>query len=176
MTKLGHVTQRIDDAVVHVCTLACVALLAGIVVVVFAGVIWRYVLHDPLSFQEEASQLFVVWMTYLGGPVAMRHGTHVALDWLNGLLSRRLACVARILSDLLMGVILAIFIYYGSLAAYRATGQISIMLGGMSMVWFYAAVPLGSALFLFAVIVDIGRTAAEMMGGAASDHEYHYPE
>ena len=173
MTKLGHVAERIEDAFVYLCTLTCVALLAGVVLVVFAGVVWRYVLHDPLSFQEEASQLFIVWMTYLGGPVAMRHGTHVALDWLNGFLSRRMTLVARVLSDLLMGIILAIFIYYGWKAAIRSTGQISIMLGGMSMLWFYAAVPLGSALFLFSIMVDIGRTAAAMSGHVPSSHEQH---
>ena len=46
------------------------------------GVFKRYVLKDPILWQEEVSAFCQVWMIYLGASVGFRAGSHVAIEML----------------------------------------------------------------------------------------------
>ena len=46
------------------------------------GVFKRYVLQDPILWQEEVSAFCQVWMIYMGASVAFRSGSHVAIEML----------------------------------------------------------------------------------------------
>jgi C4-dicarboxylate transporter DctQ subunit len=45
--------------------------------VVFASVIWRYVLHLPFASGEEIARYLMVWCIYIGVSVATRENAHV---------------------------------------------------------------------------------------------------
>ncbi len=59
--------------------LASIAL-AVLTVITFAAVIMRYVLREPLLWQEEAQAFCQVWMIFLGASVAFRQGSIVAIE------------------------------------------------------------------------------------------------
>ena len=46
------------------------------------GVFKRYVMNDPILWQEEISAFCQVWMIYMGASVAFRTGSHVAIEML----------------------------------------------------------------------------------------------
>ena len=55
-----------------------------------AGVFKRYVLKDPILWQEEISAFCQVWMVYMGASVAFRTGSHVAIEMLIDALPEKL--------------------------------------------------------------------------------------
>jgi TRAP-type C4-dicarboxylate transport system permease small subunit len=70
------VWRGIDGLVDAVCIVAC----AILVVVSFAGVIFRYVLNDSLVWSEELARYLFIWIIFLGAAIGVRQGAHIALD------------------------------------------------------------------------------------------------
>ena len=56
------------------------ACLASMVVLVFGNVVLRYAFGSGITFSEEFSRWLFVWLTFLGGIVAMREHTHLGMD------------------------------------------------------------------------------------------------
>jgi len=61
-------------------------IMAGLVVMVFSGVIARYIANYSLAWSDEIGALLFVWTTMMGSVAAMRRRTHMAI----GFLPRRL--------------------------------------------------------------------------------------
>ena len=59
---------------------AMALLLAGMVVLVFGNVVLRYALNTGITYSEELSRIFFVWLTFLGAVVAMREHAHLGVD------------------------------------------------------------------------------------------------
>ena len=53
------------------CAHLVVVLVAGITVIVCAGVFWRYVLNDALAWSEESAKFLMVWLVFTGSPIAL---------------------------------------------------------------------------------------------------------
>ena len=70
---------RITDKLLDVCASAVLASMTAIVAV---NVFCRFVLSFSLSWGDEAAQILLVWMTFLGAAIAMRTGSHYAFDYL----------------------------------------------------------------------------------------------
>ncbi len=54
--------------------------LAVDVLMVFASVIWRYFLHDPLSWAEEIARALMVTQVFMGAATAVGRAQHVGID------------------------------------------------------------------------------------------------
>ena len=68
------VIDRARDAI-------CVALLAGIVILIGVQVIYRYVLNDPLTWPEEIARNAFVWLIALGTVKLFRERTNYVIDF-----------------------------------------------------------------------------------------------
>ena len=55
-------------------------ILAILIILTFAGVIWRYVFHAPFTWLEEVQTSCMVWITFAAAGAAFRNGNHVALS------------------------------------------------------------------------------------------------
>ncbi|HMB36077.1 MAG TPA: TRAP transporter small permease subunit, partial [Methylomirabilota bacterium] len=58
---------------------AVVVLMAVLVAAVLASTASRYVLNASVIWSEEIPILLQVWLTFLGGVVALRRGDHVSV-------------------------------------------------------------------------------------------------
>ena len=57
-----------------------IALLVGVMVAnVATGVVFRYVLHNSISWTEELGRYMMIWMAYLGAVLATREEAHVGI-------------------------------------------------------------------------------------------------
>ena len=59
-----------------------VFLLTGIVVMIFSGVLSRYLFHYSIAFTEELARFFFVWGSLLGASSAFRTGEHSGIPLL----------------------------------------------------------------------------------------------
>lgn len=154
---------RLEDAVVTIAV-------AAMTVLLFTGVVLRYVFNDPLTWSEEFVVTVFVWSVMLGVPSALRARLHVRIDALIlrlGPAGRRacgaLACAAAL-------VIFVAAIYAGWSHTANVASSRTPMLG-YSAAWIFVAMPIGFALTLFhaaVILIDEGpdavfRNATESM-------------
>lgn len=146
--------DKISKIISLYCNILATVFCAGIALVVFLGVVFRYVLNMPLAWGEEVPKYFMVWMTFIGAPVVLRHGAHVSLDSWHKHLGGASSKLVKVSITLFCCLLLTLFIYYGWNSALMARQQRMILVGGLSMFWVYLSVPVGSFLFLVVLLVE----------------------
>ncbi len=77
---LRHILRNAERALIAV-------LLAAMTLMVFAGVVSRYLLHQSLSYMEELVRYLFVWATFLGAAAATQQRAHLGLTYLGDRLS-----------------------------------------------------------------------------------------
>ena len=105
------------------------ALTAAMTIVVLLGVFTRYVLNDALPWTEEVARYILIWLSWLGGGIAMRRGSHIAVDLFIDKLSPPARAAILFLGRVLVLVFLAICVVYGLDLVRRVAMQSTIALG-----------------------------------------------
>jgi TRAP-type C4-dicarboxylate transport system permease small subunit len=132
-------------------TLACAMLVAAACLGMYQ-ILSRFVLQQPAEWSEVLIRFTLIWMVFLGSPVAFRQGAMVCVD-----LAHRLAGPTgkRVLDMLAAGcalVILAVMLWFGSEYAWRGRFQTISGLESFSMTWAYLAIPVGAVFSALAVV------------------------
>lgn len=122
-----------------------IALLAAMVLLVFANVLLRYVAGLSLVWSEEVARHLMIWLTFAGGGLALRAGAQIGIDTLQDALPPAAARALRKLLALAMLLLFVLLAWYGLDYALRMREQSSAALG-VSMFWVYAGMPAGCAL------------------------------
>lgn len=78
-TLLRPLVGRFDSFLSHVVAIPAAILVLAEIVVLFAGVIARFVLHTPLVWSDELASILFLWMAMLGSVVALRKGEHMRM-------------------------------------------------------------------------------------------------
>lgn len=145
----------INRNILEVCRCAAVSLVVGIAVIVAAGVFWRYVLNDSLTWSEELAKFMMVWLVFVGAPIALKVGDHVAIHIFPDALPVRLRSVLMVMISLLVAWFCYVLTIESSLFAWNARTQVLIAIGDYSMLWIFASIPFGAAAML---LVSIQQT------------------
>ena len=95
--------------------------------VMFAQIIWRYLLQSPLVWSEELALLLMVWMTFLGSALMLERKEHVAIDLLVEWLPPSLNRVMQIIGALVV-LTFNVALTYGALLIVE-TAREAIMPG-----------------------------------------------
>ena len=74
-TRLGSAEALLGSAVAVVAS----AILVFEVTLLFAGVVARYVFHNPLIWADELASTLFVWLSSLGAVLATRRNAHMRL-------------------------------------------------------------------------------------------------
>ncbi|MCW5627806.1 MAG: TRAP transporter small permease [Rhodoferax sp.] len=117
-------------------------------------IITRFILEQPAEWSEVLIRFSLVWMVFLGIPMAFRQGAMVCVDviyrWSPAGLRRVLDWVVFLASMVLVLVI----IWWGWDYANRGKVQTVIGLENVTMFWAYLALPVGG---VFCIIGLIGQ-------------------
>jgi TRAP-type C4-dicarboxylate transport system permease small subunit len=128
-TLLGKYCKGLE-AIMALCLTVMVAL-------VFGNVVLRYVFNSGITVAEEMSRWFFVWLTFLGGVVALREHGHLGTEVLVGRLGTRGKKVCLVIGySLMLGVCWLLF--RGALDQTRINWDVTAPSSGASMAWFYA--------------------------------------
>ena len=63
--------------------------------ILLAGVVSRYVFHNPLTWSDEFASILFLWLALFGAAVALRRGDHMRLTTVASLLPPALRAVAE---------------------------------------------------------------------------------
>ena len=117
-------------------------------------IITRFVLETPAEWTEVLIRFSLIWMVFMGIPMAFRQGAMVSVDVLyrwSGPGMRRVLDTVVALAAL---VLIAIILWWGW--DYANRGKVPSMIGleDVSMFWAYLAMPVGA---LFSVLGILGN-------------------
>lgn len=133
-------------------------LVASIAVVVAAGVFWRYVLNDSLSWTEEVSRYLLIWLAAIGSIVAMHRRELVAIELLPDALSQEGGRLLRILISVIVIGTGAVIAFYGWSLAVNAWGQ-SASTFRMPLFFVTVAIPVAAGAY---VLMALEQALAEI--------------
>lgn len=124
---------------------------AGILVVsglliLFYGVILRYVLHLPTTWQDEVARILLVWGILIGAAATLRENNHIRMDLVYNIFPKSIQRCVDFFANL---VILAFFIFLlvsglDLVSQKLHTGQAS--LNGYPLWAIYLIIPLSGLL------------------------------
>ena len=124
----------------------------------------RFVFQQPAEWSEVLIRFTLIWMVFMGAPMAFRQGAMVCVDIAHRtggpVMKRALDWLVAIAALTLIGFM----IRYGFDYAYRARVQTISGLESFSMTWPYLAVPVGavfSMVGIVACLVDPRRMELE---------------
>lgn len=138
---------RVSAALRRCTELVMMVLMAFLVVVVVASVIFRYVLLSPLSWSEEVSRYVMIWLGFLGASLAVHQGLHVGVEFVLNRVPPRLAVWLWGLARAGVAAFLLIVMIYGFHLVANLWDQSSPVME-IRMTWPYLAIPVGSLLML----------------------------
>lgn len=123
------------------------------VVVIVGQVILRNLLGIPLTWSEELARYLTIWLTFLGGAVAIANDEHVVIDVVVNLLPRRLQFLVELFANL-AGAAFLILLIKLSIDMFRMPTlwfQYSPALK-FPLVYLYLSLPIGCSLMLLFLV------------------------
>lgn len=127
------------------------------VVVLFAGVIGRYVFHAPIVWSDELASLLFLWLAMLGAAVAFRRGEHMRMTAIVGMSS---PTVRAFLDTAATGFALAFLVLILGPAWEFAADEVFITTPALEIAgsWRAAALPVGFGLMALVALLQLART------------------
>jgi TRAP-type transport system small permease protein len=126
-----------------------IAVVHGLVVVVlFSGVVMRYLFNAPLFWSEEICLLGLVWLTFLGGAVLVRQDKNVSITIFSDLLPASVMRPLSLINHLLILICMGVMIWQGWILTERLSYSTTPALR-MSEFWFAAALLVGFIIMLY---------------------------
>ncbi|MFP3918329.1 TRAP transporter small permease, partial [Lysinibacillus telephonicus] len=80
---------------------------------IFYGVIMRYIMNDPQAWVEEVARYAIIWGTFLGFGMALKHNQHIQVDILFDKLNKPMQFILNIVATTLSIIFCLIYTYYG---------------------------------------------------------------
>ena len=123
----------------------CLILLFGLTLIVFAKVLFRYMLNSPLVWSDEVIMLALLTLTYFGAALAAENRSHIRVELIDILMKRwslKALKIYYLISDVFMSVVLCFVIYFGvTISLYSRDQETDILL--ISYFWVYILMPVG---------------------------------
>jgi TRAP-type C4-dicarboxylate transport system permease small subunit len=142
MKKLSIFFLHFEEAV-------CAILLIVMVSVSSINIISRYLPGISFAATEELVVNLFVWLTMLGGVVAVKHKAHISITFIARKIPVRFQNIFILLQWLAIFIMFSLLLFYGAIetwSEYRA-GMMTYSLGWPF--WFFTlSLPVGSLLFL----------------------------
>jgi TRAP-type C4-dicarboxylate transport system permease small subunit len=155
--SVGRIAARAERLLFQLVRWIVILLMAGITLVVFAQVVFRYALDWPLAWTEEVGRFGLIWIGFFGAAALTAMREHIAVTMVPDAVGRRPQLVLRILTDVIVLGILLIMLRGGldivsNEWAQRAPATF------MPMGYVYLVIPVSSFLMMFWVLADLVRS------------------
>ena len=115
-------------------------------------IITRFVLETPAEWTEVLIRFSLIWMVFMGIPMAFRQGAMVSVDVLYRWSGPRMKRVLDSVVALAALVLVAIIVWWGWDYANRGKVQSMIGLEDVSMFWAYLAMPVGAVFSMIGIV------------------------
>ena len=125
----------------------CALMLAAMVVLLFIQVVGRYGFENPPDWTEELARMVFIYVTFVGGALAIVRNAHLRIESFHDRLSPRAKTTLDIALTLVGVIFLVVTLYYSMGLLGRLSHQ-PMSSVPISKAFMFAAVPVGCALML----------------------------
>jgi tripartite ATP-independent transporter DctM subunit len=134
-------------------------LVAAEIVILFAGVVARYVFDRPLVWSDELASMLFLWLAMLGAVIAFRRQEHMRMTAVVGMMP---AGARAALDVFATGAALAFLAFIASPALDYAQDQMFITTPAMEITdaWRAFAMPVGIALMMVFAVLRLARVGS----------------
>lgn len=150
------------------------AMIVAMVLVVFIGVMDRFLLKLGLPWPEELARYLLIWVSMLSAAMALPKGYHYVVDYFyKSVLTAR---VQHILTNFICPVISLGTLSILLLSSIELTARVSWQRApalNVSMSWAYAAMPMSFALMALFLVLQLLQNLCGRSAG--SDQGEHIP-
>ncbi|UEM01827.1 TRAP transporter small permease [Skermanella rosea] len=121
-----------------------------------ANVAGRFLFNYSLAWADELSRFIFIWLIFLGAALAYLRSEHIAVDYVEQkLTSTRARAAMRLLQDLLVLFVLAMFLWGAWQVLSTYTGHSALLQVPMS--WINASVPVAVVIMALMCFYHIAR-------------------
>jgi tripartite ATP-independent transporter DctM subunit len=149
-----HWAVPVDTVLRYLVEIPAALLVVAEIVVLLAGVIGRYVFHEPIIWSDELASILFLWLAMLGSVVALRRGEHMRMTAFVGMASPQTRAFLEVLAVAAALAFLLLIIepayHFASEEIYITTPALEI-----SNVWRAAALPIGTGLMIITVLLRL---------------------
>jgi len=118
-------------------------------------IITRFVLERPAEWTEVLIRFSLIWMVFMGIPMAFRQGAMVSVDVLYRWSPPKLRRVLDWIVSLAALLLITIVIWWGWDYANRGKVQTVTGLEDVSMFWAYLAMPVGGVFSILGIVGNL---------------------
>lgn len=123
---------------------------------VFAQVIFRFVLEQPLAWSEELSRYLMIWITFLGASLAIEKKAHPMIEVFVGYLPERIRLGVQVIAMLVSSVFYSLLIYFGGQFAISSFTQLTPAMR-LPIGYVYLIIPISGVLLLLGSFAQIEK-------------------
>jgi len=149
----GVVPQQSGSVWMRPVEAVAAALLVGIIALLLAGVISRYVFSLPIVWIDEVASISFLWLAMLGSAMAVDRSEHLRLTLFVGMLPEKVHALANTLALLLMALFLGVMLRpayeYAIEESYITSAALNIPMSFRA-----AALPVGVGLMLILAVAN----------------------
>ncbi len=154
--------KKFSDGIDKVCIAIVVAMIAAMVCVTIAQIVYRE-FFKALQWSEEVCRYLLVWATFLGASSVYKEGSHITITFLQGFFSPKAQRYIRIFVHVLCAAAFCAVVYFGFGFAMKQM-QLSPSLR-IPMKYMYLSIPIGFGLMLIHAVNSIIDEVSQLKGG-----------
>ena len=143
---------RLMDRLQWLCVAWCSVAIVVMTIMIFTGVVMRYVFETGARFAEPLSIFFAVQLAMYGAAACYRTNAHLRLMVVVSMLPEKLGYLVDHLVQLLLAAVAVAMIYYGYSLAQTTWFQAYPEFEYIRVGTVYAAIPVSGVVFLLFVI------------------------
>ncbi len=163
------VLKKVDSVLERAIKYFCTVLFAGIILVVFFSVIFRYVLNSPLVWAEEVTRFLSIWLILLGSSVTIRADGHTSIDIVQMLIKKPNGRAAWFVVTHMIAAGSMIVLFPYTIEMMRAMGMVRAAATGIPMWVVYLSFPIGIVCMVVAWISSVPGFARIVKRDAEKD-------
>src|SRR5256714_923696 len=154
-----HRVALLDAVLGPLVEIPAALLVVAEIIVLLAGVIGRYVFHEPIIWSDELASILFLWRARLGAVVAFRRGEHMRMTAVVGMLSPRYRAFLDVVA---VAAALAFLVLLIEPAYEFAADEVFVTTPALEIpnAWRAAALPVGTALMAVMALLQLARVAS----------------
>jgi TRAP-type transport system small permease protein len=145
LKEISEKVSRISERIVRYTLVGMVGVMTAIIII---QVFMRYIFLYSLSWSEEVARYLMIWVSFLGASLALKHGFHIGVEFVINRISGKMRGWINLIAKVGILVFLIYFTIGGFRVSWAVRDQDSPALL-FSMAYAYLSAPMGG---LFMVI------------------------
>jgi len=159
MRRLALILKRASDTTDRITRWAVFPIAVAFILIVFGGVMTRFVFRTPIVSSEEFARITFLWTCFLGAAICVKRENHIRFELFDNLLGK--ARPAFDLAITLVSIAFYLFLIVKGMELFLHVLPTIFPASGISQAWMYGVLPVSCLMmmvhFAYFILRDVSR-------------------